>query len=166
LRQTLDLLFDEAATQQSGQQLVLDRLCDVLLVQVIRHAFATDQLDQGTLSGFSDPGLSRALVAIHNDLAYAWNLEKLASISGMSRSKFAKHFHEVVGRTPAEYLADQRMTLAQKLLKKHKPVQTVALEVGYGSQPAFTKAFTAKLGMSPRAWLNRLHSSRLRSAAA
>jgi AraC-like DNA-binding protein len=47
--------------------------------------------------------------------------------------------------------------VAQKLLKRHKPVQTVAPEVGYTSQPAFIKAFTAKLGMSPRAWLNRMH---------
>lgn len=157
LTQTLNLLFDEASAARPGQKMVLDRLCDVLIVQGMRYALQTGQLDEGRLSGLSDAGLSRVLVAIHNDPASSWSLEKFAELSGMSRSKFAKRFHEVVGTTPADYLTDRRMSLAQKLLKRHKPVQTVALEVGYGSQPAFTKAFTARLGMSPRAWLNQAH---------
>jgi AraC-like DNA-binding protein len=154
----LGLLFDEAATDRSGQHLVLNRLCEVLIVQLIRHEFQSNQRAQGILSGLADPGLSRALVAIHGDPGQPWKVEALARISAMSRSKFAKHFHQVVGTTPAEYLADRRMELARRLLKKNKPVRTVALEVGYGSQPAFTKAFTAKCGKSPRRWLNSLRA--------
>jgi AraC-like DNA-binding protein len=52
-------------------------------------------------------------------------------------------------------LAGWRIVLAQSLLEKKQPMETVALDVGYGSQPAFTKAFTSRIGMSPRAWLKR-----------
>lgn len=153
LGKTLELLFDEAVCSEFGQQLILDRLCDVLVVQLIRHAFRTQQISEARLSGLSDPALSKALMAIHRDPAYPWTVDELAAESGMSRSRFARQFHLVVGSTPADYLTEQRMVLAQRLLLKHKPVQNVAFEVGYGSQPAFTKAFTAKFGMSPRAWL-------------
>lgn len=148
------LLFEEASAAYPGQKLVLDRLCDVLVIHVLRYAFATHQIDQRVLAGFADPGLSRALVAIHDYPAKPWSVDTLAHTSGMSRSKFAQLFHAVVGITPVQYVTEHRMSLAQKLLAKQKPVKIVATEVGYGSQPAFTKAFTAKFGMSPTAWLN------------
>jgi AraC-like DNA-binding protein len=159
LTHVLDLLFNEAFHDQSGRQLILDRLCDVLVVQVIRHAMETGQMTSGMLAGLATPGLARALVAMHEQPAEAWTLERLATLSGMSRSSFAKHFHQVVGITPADYLTSWRISMARSLLEKNVPVKRVAQDVGYGSQPAFTKAFTARLGMSPRAWLNRARSS-------
>ena len=149
----LDMLFSEADEYYPGQQLTLDRLCDVVVVHVMRHAYETGQLKQSILSGLADRGLSRALVLMHDDPAHPWDLHSLAKECGMSRSKFAKHFHDVLAETPADYLAGRRMLLAQHLLKKNKPVKAIASEVGYASQPAFTKAFTAKIGMSPREWL-------------
>lgn len=149
----LGVLFEEAQVDTIGQQLVLNRLCEALLVQVVRHAVRTCDIPRGMLAGLADPGLSRVLVAIHNEPAGDWTLEALASLSHMSRSKFARHFHQVVGMPPAEYVAGRRMELAQKLLLRRKAVLSVAHEVGYASQPAFTKAFTAHFGRSPRAWL-------------
>jgi AraC-like DNA-binding protein len=156
LARTFDLLFEEAGHDEHGRQVVLDRLCEVLTIQTMRHAFQTGQLALGMLAGLSDPGLARALDAIHGEPAKPWSLERLAQIAGMSRSKFAKHFHDIVGTTPAGYLTDWRMQLAQNLLKANKSVKVVAQEVGYGSQPAFSKAFTAKFKRSPRAWLGAL----------
>ncbi|OGB25722.1 MAG: AraC family transcriptional regulator [Burkholderiales bacterium RIFCSPLOWO2_02_FULL_57_36] len=158
LAPTLGLLFDEAFRSRSGKQLILDRLCDVLVVQVIRHAIETNQVATGMLAGMADAGLAHALMSMHDDPAQPWNLEQLAKLAGMSRSRFAARFHEVVGTTPADYLTGWRIVLAQSLLEKNRPVKTVALDVGYGSQPAFTKAFTSRIGMSPRAWLQRTRS--------
>lgn len=154
----LELLFDEADEDYFGHQMVLDRLCDVVVVRLIRYAYENGHLAQGTLAGLSDPGLTKALVMVHNDPAHAWSLNELAEVCGMSRSKFAKHFHDVVCTTPAEYVTERRMILAQSLLKKNRPVKAVATEVGYASQPAFTKAFTAKFGVSPTEWLKLNHS--------
>lgn len=154
LQQTFSLMFEEAASALPGQKLVLDRLFDVGVVQVLRHAFATGKLDQGRLGGFAHAGLCPAMEAMHDDPARAWSLDLLAALCSMSRSKFADLFREVVGSTPMDYLTDLRMSKAQSLLKKHQQVQVVALKVGYASQPAFTKAFTAKFGMSPKIWLN------------
>lgn len=154
---TLAMLFQEANEEQSGQRMVMDRLCDVLVVQMLRHAFRTGQLDEPSLAGFSDPVLSPALAAIHDAPGKPWTIDTLAGLCHTSRSRFAKYFHDVVGLPPGDYITDRRMELAQKLLRSNRSVQSVALAVGYASQPAFSKAFTARVGESPRAWLNRLH---------
>lgn len=156
LAATIDLLFQEAFIDQCGRQVVLDRLCEVLVVQVLRYAVRHGLVGPGMLAGLSDPGLSKALVAMHEQPGGAWTVDRLAAQAGMSRSRFARKFHQVIGATPADYLTDWRIVVAQGLLEMHRPVKTVALEVGYGSQPAFTKAFTSRVGMSPRAWMNRL----------
>ncbi|CAN5496499.1 AraC family transcriptional regulator [soil metagenome] len=157
LSATLLLLFEEAGGSDIGKKLVLDRLCDVVIVQLLRHAVTKGQIQFGVLAGMSDAGIGCALFAILEDPARPWRLDQLASLAGMSRSKFAKYFQEVVGVTPAMYLTDSRMAMAASLLREDKMVKSVAVAVGYGSQPAFTKAFNAKFGMSPTEWLRVTH---------
>lgn len=153
LRATVELLLAESREGGMGQKLVLDRLCDVLLIQLLRHAAEHEQVSAGRLFGLSSAALSKALTAMHDKPGHNWTVEALAALCGMSRSKFARQFRAEVGDTPAEYLGRQRMLRAQVLLQRGMPVQDIALEVGYSSQPAFTRAFSGKLRMSPRAWL-------------
>jgi AraC-like DNA-binding protein len=155
LQRLLTLLFDEAFCDSCGRQFVLDRLCDVLVVQVIRHALERGVMNAEILGALSDSGLSRVLAAIHAEPAQVWTLEEMAKIAGMSRTSFAMRFHQAIGVTPADYLTGWRISLAQKLIGRKISVQKVAMDVGYGSQAAFTKAFKARLGMSPRAWMKR-----------
>ncbi|CDG82966.1 helix-turn-helix transcriptional regulator [Janthinobacterium agaricidamnosum] len=156
---TLELLYSNAAHCCPGQQLVLDRLCDVVLAQLLCHLHASGNLQTGLLAGHADTGMSRVLDLMHKEADKPWTLQQLADLGGMSRSKFAQLFHQLIGTTPADYLSEQRMLLAQALLKDNNTVKAVAIKVGYGSQSAFTKAFSARHGMSPRAWLNSLRSS-------
>ena len=152
LGHTLALLFEEAQTGGSGRQLVLDRLCEVLTVQILRHAHASGQLDPARLSGLKHPGLARVLEAVHRNPEQPWPLDALARLAGMSRSKFAACFHSLIGTPPAEYVIGRRMTLARQLLGRRLPVEQVAHRVGYQSQPAFSRAFISRMGVSPSAW--------------
>ncbi|MEO8599465.1 MAG: AraC family transcriptional regulator, partial [bacterium] len=113
----MDLMFDEAFSEHSGRQAVLDRLCEVLMIRLLRHCI--DQgLTQGALAGLADKRLAKALLAIHEDSASAWTLSDMASLAGMSRARFAVHFREITGETPADYLASWRVMHAQRLLKR------------------------------------------------
>lgn len=150
--EVLNLLFEEAFTQRCGRTALVNRLFEVLVIQVIRQLMETGELQGGMLSGLSNPRLRNAIIAMHETPAKEWTLEELASVAGMSRTVFATTFREVLGVTPGQYLQGWRITLAQQGLQAGKPLKVVAAEVGYGSEAALSRAFKTHSGLTPRAW--------------
>jgi len=148
----LALLFDEAFAQRCGRMAMIERLMEVVMIQVLRQLMESGAVRGGLLSGLSHPRLRNALVAMHEAPARQWTLEALAGEAGMSRSAFATSFRATVGMTPGQYLQGWRVSLAQQSLRRGRPLKAVAAEVGYGSEAALSRAFKAQLGMSPRAW--------------
>jgi hypothetical protein len=59
---------------------------------VLRYLIISKNYNVGLLSGLGDSKLSRVLIAIHEKPEHNWTLDRLASIAGMSRAKFAAHF--------------------------------------------------------------------------
>lgn len=153
LHQTLEIVFAEAAALSQGRDVLLERLCDVLMIQIVRHEFDQGNLDAGVLAGLTDRQLAPVLNAMHAQPDAPWQLQALATIACMSRAGFTEHFRNVIGIPPMEYLTRWRMGLACRLLRKGLPVKVVSGRAGYTSPPAFTRAFTEHLGASPRQWL-------------
>jgi transcriptional regulator GlxA family with amidase domain len=149
----VEMLSRETVNGGLGQAFVIDKLCDILVCQLIRHAQETGMLKAGVLAGFSDPGIAQALAAVHKDPAHNWRVDSMAAIACMSRSAFAKRFHELVGISPASYVTGWRLSLAESLLLQQQSVKAVAREVGYGTQQSFARAFIEKHGVSPTTWL-------------
>lgn len=152
LAPTLDLLLDEAFAARDGRQVALDRLFEYLFVQVLRHIIARGLVARGTLAGLGDARLARAITAMHEAPARAWTLDDLAAAAGMSRTRFAAHFRDVTQATPLDYLARWRMTVAQNLMRRGRPIKAVARAVGYDSPAALSRAFAKIIGVSPRQW--------------
>ena len=147
------LMADEAFADRDGRQASLDRLCELLLIQLIRHALNQGLVAHGLLAGMLDPALCKALEALHQDPAHPWTLSSLAHQAGMSRTAFAVHFKAVVGETPMGFLTQWRVALAQQGLRQGCPLKRVAHEVGYASASALSKAFVRELGQAPLQWL-------------
>ena len=85
-----------------------------------------------------------------------WTIEELAKQVGVSRSLLAERFADLVGIPPMQYLARWRMQIASELLiSGNAKVATVAVEIGYASEAAFSRAFKKTVGMSPSAWRRR-----------
>lgn len=156
----LTLLFDEAFGSNCGRHVLIDRLFEVVLVQVLRHLMEAGQINGGMLAGLSHPRLRKALVAMHDRPEQEWSLDALASISGMSRTVFANGFRNVVGCTPGAYLQGWRIRLAQQALRQGRQLKMIAIEVGYGSEAALSRAFKAHCGMTPREWRQRSLTAR------
>lgn len=152
----LALLFAETEHLRCGHRLLADRLFEVVLIQLLRwlidHPLEAG-VQPGLITGLSDARLARALVALHEAPGQPWRLDTLARQAGMSRSAFAAHFHAVVGQTPAAYLADWRLTLAQAALREGRPVKQIADELGYAGASALSRLFSQRVGLSPREWL-------------
>lgn len=148
----LDLLFREAFAQRCGRQLVVDRLFEVVLIQILRQLMASAPERSGLFAGLAHPQLSRALIAMHGEPGKPWSLATLAAACGMSRTQFAESFRVQVGITPGDYLAGWRLTIAQQLLDEGRALKHIVDEVGYGSVAALSRAFKAQTGRSPRDW--------------
>ena len=156
LHATLELLFAETGQVRCGHRLLADRLFEVVVLQLLRWLLDHPHeagIQPGVVAGLSDPRLARALVAMHDTPGESWTLQRLAARAGMSRTAFANHFRDVVGQTPADYLAGWRIALAQSRLRDGRAIKWLAGELGYANPSALSRAFTARVGMSPREWL-------------
>lgn len=155
LGQTASWLFEEAFADQNGKSLIINRLCDIFIVQLLREIITQNKVDNGILAGLAHPSLSHALLAIHEQPSVQWTVQLLAEKSLMSRAKFADLFHAVVGDSPLNYLTQWRLGLAQDLLRKGMSISEVSNQVGYESNSSFSRVFSKRLGESPKQWLKQ-----------
>jgi AraC-like DNA-binding protein len=156
LHDVIVLLSRELAASAPGQQTVLDRLLDVLLVLAIRACFERGRNAPRWYRASGDPRLSPALSAIHADAAHPWTVPELAAVSGLSRAAFARSFQQALGQAPMQYLTDWRMTLARDHLRRGELTLTqIAARTGYASPYAFAAAFRRHHGRPPGRWRQR-----------
>lgn len=156
LRPALGLLFAETDQVRCGSRLLVDRLFEVVLIQLLRWVIDHPQavgVSSGLVMGLSDPRLARALVALHAAPQDEWTLTRMAAIAGMSRSAFAQAFSTVTGTTPSAYLTDWRLTVASTLLRGGQPQKLVAAELGFSSGSSLSRAFKQRFGAAPREWM-------------
>ncbi len=147
--QVMRFMGEEMHSQRPGSELIAQRLSEILFVQVVRHYGELSASPMPVLAALTDPRLSRALFAMHSELARPWRLEELAAQAAMSRTAFAQLFAQLVGTTPMKYLLSQRMNLAAKLLRAGGRSAEVASQVGYRSEAAFARKFKEVRGIGP-----------------
>ncbi|MES2633019.1 MAG: AraC family transcriptional regulator [Pseudomonadota bacterium] len=144
----------EAAAARPGGAGVLAKLSEVLFVETLRRYMAQLPAEQtGWLAGVRDRVVGKALALMHAQPADAWTVETLARECGISRSVLAERFTHYVGQSPMHYLGRWRMALAAGMLRSSSSsISRVARDVGYETDPAFTRAFRREYGMPPAAW--------------
>ncbi len=150
---TQGLLFSEAAAGRCGHDAVVNRLTEILIIQLLRYAIEAQLINGGVLAGLADPRLAKVLNALHATPGRPWTLAAMAEAAGMSRARFAVHFTRRVGLPPGDYLTGWRLGLACSLLRKGLAVKQVAGEVGYANASALARAFSQRFGTTPTAWL-------------
>lgn len=153
-RAALDVLAAEVACDEPGQDAVLDRLLDLVLVLALRAWCARPEAALPSwYRALADPAIGEALRLLHEYPAHRWTVAELATKVGMSRASFAARFTRLVGEPPLTYLTAWRMTMGADLLRDAEAtIATVAHEVGYEDAFAFSVAFKRARGVSPSAW--------------
>jgi AraC-like DNA-binding protein len=107
----------------------------------------------GWLAGLRDRVVGKCLALMHEKPAHPWTLETLAREAGASRSVLAERFTHYVGQSPIQYLGKWRMALASNLLRRSAlSMMQIALEVGYETDAAFSRAFKREFGVPPASW--------------
>ncbi|MER6022483.1 AraC family transcriptional regulator [Streptomyces anulatus] len=153
LRAVLDSLCHELEHPGMGSDSAIGTLLDTLLVYVLRWWYRDSGAGAGWGPALNDRAISRALCSMHNYPGEPWTVEKLGAVADLSRSAFARRFTDLVGRPPLGHLTWVRMnTAAERLRKTEEPLSSVAQQVGYTSEFAFSSAFRREFGIAPSAY--------------
>ncbi len=147
------MLLIEMRSPSQGSAVMIARILDLILIQILRTWAAGTDAEPNWLAGALDPRIGPALSAIHRDHGHDWTVEELARACNLSRSAFAARFLARVGKPPATYLVHVRLDAATGLLRDTSlPVALVAKNVGYTSEAAFSRAFKNRYGSPPARW--------------
>lgn len=145
------LLAAELGSDVVGQDVIVDRLADLLLVTALRDWFAPpDRTAPPGWRGHDDAVVGPALRLMHEQPAEPWTIARLAAAVNVSRATLARRFTDLVGLSPITYLTQWRLDRAADLLyAPGATVGAVARSVGYGTPFAFSTAFKRAYGISP-----------------
>ncbi|TPQ23865.1 AraC family transcriptional regulator [Streptomyces sporangiiformans] len=146
------LLTEEIVRDEPGQEVVLDRLLDLLVIAALRVWFSRPEAEAPAwYQALADPVVGRVLRLLQDDPAHPWTVASLAVKAGVSRAALARRFRELVGEPPMTYLTGWRLALAaDRLRDTDDTIGAIARQVGYGSAFALSSAFKRVYGVSPQ----------------
>lgn len=146
----LKLIGTEAEANELGSRAIMERLSEILFIEIIRAYSSIAPQNVGYLAALGDEQLRRVLKRIHREPHAKWTLETLSRAAGLSRSALAEKFKAVMGVPAMEYLTRWRMSIAKVALKEtDSSIVEIAEKVGYQSESAFSTAFKRHFGKSP-----------------
>lgn len=153
----VSMLATEAATSDAAQDVVIDRLVDLVTVSLLRAWFAEDVHRPTWYAAYPDPVVGGVLRRIHHEPEQPWTIDTLANEVGVSRATLARQFTRQLREPVITYLTRWRIDLAADLLTgSDLTVESVAARVGYGSAFSLSTAFSRHHGLSPTAYRRRV----------
>lgn len=97
-----------------------------------------------------------ALVNIFNSIEYInknitaeITIEQCSKITDMSVPYYIEKFKQILGYSPYKYIKKRRLELSTQLLLRQNRILDIAVDNGYGSNEAYTRAFLHEYGMTP-----------------
>ena len=150
LESALSFISHEALNNAPGSHAIINRLSEVMLIQVIRATIGSSNDKLPFLSAFADPRIDTVMSAIHANPTEEWTVEKLGRLATMSRSSFSNLFRELVEMTPMKYIIFVRLQMASRLLiETTMSISRIAQQVSYQSEAAFSQAFKKQYDRRP-----------------
>jgi AraC-like DNA-binding protein len=144
----------ESRIGRVGHLTMLTRMAELMFIEVVRYYVEHEgPTHAGWLAGLVDDVVGPALSSLHERPGHPWTLAELAQACAASRTVLSERFSRLVGVPPMLYLKRWRLQLAaEQLCRTAAKVATIATQVGYESEAAFSRAFKQETGVSPASW--------------
>lgn len=140
----------ELEVARAGGDAIASDLGSALFVMALRAHLERERVGNGLLSLLAHKQAGRAVGAMLEDLAKPWTLDDLARRANASRASLVRMFQKTARMSPLQFLAQLRLDMAKrKLAATRLPLMDIAVESGYQSESAFSRAFRRRFGMPP-----------------
>lgn len=152
--ESIDLLIRKLFHIFTEGQFQRDLLVDMNTSELIVHMLQTESrnlLLKNYKKHVTRSGFAAAVEFISKNLDRPISIKKLAKIACMSKASFYRYFNNEFGISPIEYINQERIKKACKLLKnKNLNVTEVSFQLGYSSLSHFIKLFKEQTGTTPK----------------
>ncbi|MDG2011123.1 MAG: AraC family transcriptional regulator [Candidatus Binatia bacterium] len=146
----VNLMVATSHSDGAGSALTIDRLTEILFLQLLRSHVQNTGRAEGYFLAVADPCIGVALNMIHAKDDGSLTVELICAAAGMSRTRFNARFTELVGETPKAYLTHTRLLRAKMMLQaSRQPIAMIAEATGYSSESSFSKAIKKHFGRTP-----------------
>ncbi|MEB3210730.1 MAG: AraC family transcriptional regulator [Leptolyngbyaceae bacterium] len=147
------MLLTEHQQNDSNGPLYLDSLANVLAVNVLQHHATTPQALPTYDGGLPQHQLAQVLDYIDAHLDQDLKLANIAQLTEMSQFHFSRLFKQSTGLSPHQYLLQQRIEQAKRLLKQtNQSILDIALSCGFSSHSHLSRKFRELTEMTPKAY--------------
>ncbi|MBX9823405.1 MAG: AraC family transcriptional regulator [Xanthobacteraceae bacterium] len=150
LSELLRTIRDELVQAEPGARAIGTNLASALMIMVLRIHFDRNGAREGILGLLSQRHTAGAVLAMIQEPTKLWSLDDLARAANTSRATLVRSFKSLVKKAPLAFLADLRLELAKyRLATSNQCLTDIALDVGYQSQSALTRAFRRRFDLTP-----------------
>jgi transcriptional regulator GlxA family with amidase domain len=124
-----------------------------MVVAPHREGGQAQYIEQPVPASRADDRMGGVMAWALKHLAQPHSLNSLADRAAMSRRTFTRHFRQATGTTVGQWLQQQRLTMARRLLETTtRSIDDVAERSGFGSAVSLRQHFASALGTSPSAY--------------
>lgn len=149
----VQLMLSELNNGGFAQGLYLESLGSILCIHLLRQYSTVKPIIRQSTGGLAPTKLTHILDYIHGHLDRDLKLATIAQQVDLSQYYFASQFKQSMGMTPHQYVNQQRIEKAKRLLKTKKlSISEIALDCGFSSQSHLTKVFRHYIGTTPKAY--------------
>lgn len=142
----------DAEIQRSGSRknAIIDRLTEVLFIQLLNQYIRDNVHLEGFLSALQDSRIRKTLQLIHRNPEIPWTLDMISEEVGMSRATLQRKFKSELDISPITYLNRWRIAKAYQLVKySNRSLDRVADSIGFSDARTMRKAFQRQYGVTP-----------------
>ena len=136
-----------------GNRLYLDSLANLLAIHLLRNYTSQPLRRSKPEPGLGKLALNQVLDYIDAHLEQEIQLADLAQVTNLNPCYFSSLFKHSMGISPWQYVMQQRVEHAKKLLNQHHfSISEIAIQCGFNSQSHFTHQFRKLTGVTPKAY--------------
>lgn len=126
-----------------------DAVARILAGRLVAAHSTALRTDDGLRTGLSSGQIDTVRELVHQHIEEPITVGALASAVGLSSEQFARRFKRTTGRSPYQFVMDERLDLARDLLLRGGAIAEVAVQTGFTHQEHLTRMFGRRFGTTP-----------------